>query len=492
MTEATRPLAGRVVGVYGSAGAPWAHLAYAATHGAEVRVVRAEDVAEGRLAELDVFVMPGGGATAMAGLLAPLGDEGASAIRDWVRSGGTYLSSCAGSVLPLALDGDAATALPQAAALRMVDVALANPGDATLGGLASPGVGRIEVRVDRSHPIARDVPERVSLIHYNGPLFDLTDAPESVTPFAWPTGASEAFTPAERFLPGADEDDDAREAADGSADAAEAGAAARAADGPARGTATTVFDRCVADGAATAVDAKVGAGRAILFGSHPEFGLGPIGLGWGEGARLLLGALRAPEGASAASPRAASIRAASPMAAPGWSVRAERPDDSASELAAAVAGELDGAADRFRAIADRPPGAWLDPERAASFHGRDAREIWRTDAAAAGSALAEAASELRAAGPGLGPADHAWLDDAPRPDQDFGAMGLTQMAQRIHGMLDRAEELADAQPARPAHAYDLFDAHPYHLAVATYLSAAGLATGARAIVTVLRARQEAA
>jgi len=471
VTETTRPLDGRVVGVYGSAGAPWAHLAYAATHGAEVRVVRAEDVAEGRLAELDVFVMPGGGATAMAGLLAPLGDEGASAIRDWVRSGGTYVSSCAGSVLPLALDGEAAAALPQADALRMVDVALANPGDATLGGLASPGVGRIEVRVDRSHPVARDVPQRVSLIHYNGPLFDLTGARDSVTPFAWPTGASDAFTPAERFIPGAE-------------DAAEG-----AADDAARGT-TTVFDRCVAAGAATAVDATVGAGRAILFGSHPEFGLGPIGLGWGEGARLLLGALREPDSASNASGRDTSRRDTSPVAGLGWSVRPERPDFSASELATSVADELDSTADRFRAIADRPPGAWLDPERAASFHGRDARAIWRTDAAAAASALAEAASELRALSRGLGPVDHAWLDDAPRPDQDVGAMGLAQMAQRMHGMLDRAEELADTRPAQPVHAYDLFDAHPYHLAVATYLSAAGLAAGARSIVTVLGARQE--
>ncbi|MFN2323797.1 MAG: hypothetical protein ABR510_12670 [Trueperaceae bacterium] len=69
-------------------------------------------------------------------------------------------------------------------------------------------------------------------------------------------------------------------------------------------------------------------------------------------------------------------------------------------------------------------------------------------------------------------------------------MGVAQMAERMHDMLDRAEELTDAAPGRPAHAYDLFDSHPYHLAVATYLSAAGLAAGARSIVTVLRARQE--
>ena len=39
---AAPPLAGLRVGVYASGGAPWHHLALAATRGADVRVVRAE------------------------------------------------------------------------------------------------------------------------------------------------------------------------------------------------------------------------------------------------------------------------------------------------------------------------------------------------------------------------------------------------------------------------------------------------------------------
>lgn len=52
-------LAGRRVGVYGSAGAPYAHLAFAALHGAEARVVRAEDVAAAALASAAVAARHG-------------------------------------------------------------------------------------------------------------------------------------------------------------------------------------------------------------------------------------------------------------------------------------------------------------------------------------------------------------------------------------------------------------------------------------------------
>ena len=82
------PLAGRVIGVYGSGGAPFHHLALAAARGADVRVVRAEDVLAGRLDELDVLIMPGGGAIAMAGLLAPLGAGGANRQRRGGEGGG--------------------------------------------------------------------------------------------------------------------------------------------------------------------------------------------------------------------------------------------------------------------------------------------------------------------------------------------------------------------------------------------------------------------
>ena len=445
------PLGGLRVGVYGSGGAPWHHLALAAAHGADVRPVRAEDVAAGRLAELDALVVPGGGAVAMAGLLSPLGADGADAIRRWVEAGGAYVASCAGSVLPLALRGAADEALPLARHLRMLDVPLANEGDTTLGGLASPGVGRIRVRVDTGHPFSVGVPAEIEAMHYNGPLFDVGAAPAGVRAFAWPLAATEAFTPAERFLPGAG----------GSADALH------------------TLDRCIAAGAATGIEVDVGRGRVILFGSHPEFGLGPLLLGWGHAARLLANAL-------------ASLPArAMPSRDGGWSVRRARPDHVVSDLAADAAEALERASARFDRLTNDPPNAWLAPDVAAAFHGRAARDAWSEDAAAAARVARAAASDLAALAPVLTPTDAPWLDDAPRADQDFGAMGLTQLLERVHVMLDAAEAAPTAPDTPPTHAYDLFDRHPFHLAVGSYLSAAGLVSAAALTVVVLAARHDA-
>ena len=443
------PLGGLRVGVYGSGGAPWHHLALAAVHGAEVRPVRAEDVTAGRLAELDALVVPGGGAIAMAGLLSPLGADGIDAIRRWVEDGGAYVASCAGSVLPLALRGAADEALPLARRLRMLDVPMANEGDATLGGLASPGVGRIRVRVDAGHPFAVGVPAEIDVVHYNGPLFDLSTAPAGVRAFAWPVAATDAFTPAERFLPGGPE-------------------------GP------TTLERCVLGGSATGIEADVGRGRVILFGSHPEFGLGPLLLGWGDAARLLVGAL------------AALPRRARPSAGPTWSARPTRPGGAAPDLARAAVDALGRGAERFERLAARPPNAWLTPDVAAAFHGRAARDAWPADTAAAARLARATASDLTALAPSLDPADAPWLDDGARPDQDFGWMGLTQLLERVHAMLDGAEAAPEVPDARPAHAYDLFDHHPFHLAVGSYLSAAGLVSAAALTVAVLAARHGAA
>ena len=445
----TRRLAGLRVGVYGSGGAPWHHLALLALHGAAVAVVRAEDVAAGRLDDLDVVVFPGGGAFAMAGLIAPLGEDGARAVRAWVERGGTYVGSCAGSVLPVSLTGAADEAVPAARCLRLVDVTLANTGDATLGGLASPGVGRIVVRLDPAHPYAAGLPEHVELVHYNGPLFDVARAGAGVTPFAWPVAATERFTPAERFL--------------------EAPGEPHAGD--------TTFERCVRRGAATGVTQPLGAGRTVLFGSHPEFGLGPLGLGWGDGAELLVRTLEAVPAPTTGSS----------TGRPAWSVVREAPDAAPPDLAATAVADLRLAADRFRTLAEADGGEWLEPGYAASFHGVPARAAWAAELSAAAQACAAAADELAALAPDLGAADVPWLDDAQRDGQDFGAMGLRQLLALLRRQLDDAERLLPSPAIRPAHAYDLFDSHPFHLAMGSYLSAAGMAAAALLTVTVLHA-----
>jgi len=452
LMPAAAALRGRVIGVYASGGAPWHHLALAAAHGAAVRPVRAEDIAAGRLDELDALIVPGGGALAMAGLLAPLGEAGATRIRDWVGAGGTYVSSCAGSVLPLALADEAAALLPSARCLRMTDVALANPGDATLGGLASPGVGIIRVRLSREHPFSRELPAEIELMHYNGPLFDVAAAEANgVRPFAWPSAATDAFTPAERFLAGEHVDDHA-----------------------------TTFARCVVRHAATGMELDVGAGRALLFGSHPEFGLGPLLLGWGDGAALLVHAL--------ASCR--SRRRTDADADPGWAIRPAAPLATVRELATGTVDALERLAERFEALAVRDLRDWLAPDHAASFHGSDARSAWQRDCTAAAHAARASALALGSLSERLGDADRGWLDDVPRDDQDVGAMGLRQLLERADAMVSAAERSADEPAQRPAHAYDLFDRHPFHLAVGSYLSAAGLVSAAALVVAVLGARHQ--
>ncbi len=444
-------LDGLRVGVYGSGGAPWHHLALAALHGAQAVPVRAEDVATGRLEALDVLIVPGGGATAMHGMLAPLGAEGTERIRAWVADGGTWVSSCAGSVLPLALSGEADAALPAARGLRMTPATLANPGDATLGGLASPGVGRIRVRPEADHPYAKDLPSELELVHYNGPFFALPDGTEASTvrPFARPVGVTESFTPAEAFLP----------------------------PPSGRPGLPETMDRAILERAATAIVTTAGKGRVVQFGSHPEFGLGPLLLGWGDGARLLLAAL-------ADAPR----RSGPGAPAPDWNAAPERPDRSPADAAHAAADLLDRAADAFAALHARDPGGWTAPERSAAFGGRDARTIWDEDLPVASEVARDAATEARRLAPGLGPDALPWLDDAPRSGQDFGFEGLVQAAARIVGATDAAATALERPPQDPAHAYDLFDRHPYHLAVASYLSAAGWTAGAALGVAVLASR----
>lgn len=91
------------VGIYGSGGAPYHHAALVALWGMTPLPVRAEDIHQGILERLDVLIFPGGGMTAMTGMLTPLGTDGAEAVRSWVAEGGMYLGSCAGSFLPVSV-----------------------------------------------------------------------------------------------------------------------------------------------------------------------------------------------------------------------------------------------------------------------------------------------------------------------------------------------------------------------------------------------------
>src|SRR5581483_229736 len=92
-----RPLSLVRVGLYGGGGAPFNHAGILAACGFPAVFLSDADVRAGGLADVDVFVMPGGGERAMFGQLEPLGEAGCRAIAEWVRAGGMYVGCCAGS-----------------------------------------------------------------------------------------------------------------------------------------------------------------------------------------------------------------------------------------------------------------------------------------------------------------------------------------------------------------------------------------------------------
>jgi len=213
-----------------------------------------------------------------------------------------------------------------------------------------------------------------------------------------------------------------------------------------------------------------GRGTVVLFGSHPEFGLDTVQLGWDDGVRLFGNAL-ARQAASAT--RGPSASAAAPDGA--------GTDTDAVRAALANAATLARAnADAFRALAQRDPGAWVSPGSVGRFLGLEPRALWRhaaLDAAAASSATAAYLEEVTPSDPppaAAGP----WLHALAPEDQDYGFVGLLPLLDRVRTMAHEAERAVDGSPFGLQGPYDAMDRHPYQLAMSSYLSAAGLAASA--------------
>ena len=437
--------------VYGSGGAPFHHLALASLFGAEVEPIAAERIRAGALEDADVLVMPGGGVRAMSGLLEPLGVDGAQTVRGWVERGGMYVGSCAGSFLPAAVGESFWNDNPQARELCMVNAQLFNRADSEWAGLTSPGVGTVHVKTERPrHWLGRGLPPQFRLVHYNGPMFAARPgrppAPErvggatlsEVTGVARFLEATEDFTPGEAFL-----------------------------GAPPAGP--TLFESGVADGAYSAVAGGYGDGRVVLFGSHPEFGLDGVQLGWDEGVRLFANALLHQAGRSGRSSEGA--RAASAGASPSDGAAA------ADALARAATLARENAA-RFTELAAVEPGRWAAPGAAARFLGLEARELWlraALDAAAASEATATYLEGLEPTGAARRTLE-PWLHARAPEGQDYGFVGLLPLLERVGAMQAAALDAIDAtEPYGLQGPYDAMDRHPYQLALSSYLSAAGVA-----------------
>lgn len=440
------------VGIYGSGGAPFHHAALIALWGGRPVPVRAEAIHAGILEQLDVLIFPGGGRQAMAGMLTPLGTQGAELIRNWVASGGMYLGSCAGSFLPAAVGDGFWTAHPEARQLFMVNTPLANGSDSAFAGLTSPGVGTLEVVVSDSHHwLTRGLPERFELVHYNGPLFDVhtpahtrlpTTLPTATYGVIRPVAVTNAFTTSEAFL------DEAPE--------------------------VTLIGQCIARQAHNGVAAQYGSGTVVLFGSHPEFGFSTLQLGWGPGVRLLANALtyQAQRRSSAAQPSTSKAYAEQP---------------ALTGTLRDTCAVLRQSAQHFHKLRQMDTGRWLSKDYAPRFLGKNAAQLWDEGLAEASKITEKAAAILQTLLDEEIPLTAAaqWLDNPPLPNQDVGFMGLQQLANCIHEMLTAAQHALTTEPIPLTHAYDALDKHPYHLAAGSYLSAAGLSAAALLCATVI-------
>lgn len=409
------------VAVYGSGGAPSQHLALLALWGGTPEVIHAGEIVAGGLTEYDAIIFPGGGLAAMAGQLEPLGERGIIALRRWLEAGGSYLGSCAGSCHPLRMSDAYNDAYPDAAPFQVYDV---TPLNAAAGawGLDSPGTGRVRV-MPEPHPLFEGLAEPFEIVHYNGPLFP-----------AVPGAAGRVLESTDHFTP------------------------FEVSQGVTSGS--MVLERTLAQGARVAYHQQVGAGQVTVFGSHPEFGLSPLQLGWLPAVRLLSNALRlVPAGAAPVPPPATGVFSEGLLAQLRQSVAALEPG---LVRAASLKGQL--------------------PASAPAFLGLSGPDLWDAALLEAQGLLAALEHWLSMCATGETVRGLYLLDCAPKPGQDVGFMGARQLLTRSYEMVLKATDPSAEWPAFTG-AYDQLATHPYHLLVSSYLSACGLIAAAALQVT---------
>ncbi len=416
------------IALYAAGGAPYNHAAVLAAAGHEIEFVYPADILAGALDAVDVFVMPGGGYRAMAGQLLPLGAEGCRRIADWVRAGGMYLGSCAGSYDAAITPPAFLDACPMQSELQLVSSRVWNDGASTLGVIQSPGIGQLVAEVaDASHPVMAGVPSSFRITHYNGPLFVGGSALATVT------GTTEDFTPAEGFLGGATDE--------------------------------PLIDRGVREGVANIVAEEVGDGRVVLFGSHPEFGVALALDDAASTAIMLQNAVawqEAARGATTASRPALATRAA---------IDPEVRRADLAGLAERVGSIRDRTEELRRRTADAAP-AWLGPDQAMAMFGRTGREVW--DAAL--ERIPELTAEAAASAPDL--PEHLVSFRPPAAwEVDGGFWGIAPLLEQIDDLLaEAAVRWGDSFPATDG--YDHMRDSPYHLVAGSYLAAIGRASAA--------------
>jgi hypothetical protein len=450
------------VAVYGGGGAPFHHLHVLRSLGFDAEPLMPEPIRAGALSAYDALVLPGGGWHAMAGELAPLGNEGCRSIASWVRDGGLYLGSCAGSYIAAVTPDSFCRSCPEQRELQLANVSIWNAGDPAWGGLQSPGIGVLEAEVVApADPVTFNLPRRFRITHYNGPLFtplpDVVPGASPIRCLARVRGAAPTFTAGETFL-------------DSMPPPAE-----------------RLVDRASRDECFNVVNGTLGKGEVLLCGSHPEFGCDLSLDGVEDGALLLANALF----------RHCAVTSA-PRESP-ETVWPALPVQPAAAWYAAPLGRLVALAAVLDAVSRLPRDErawWLQGRYSLSLFGATAPEVWsreldrmRVLVADLGTTLAQGSTLLDRIRADEQLREHSAVfqvlrDTIYRPDpawhQDGGYRGLDALLEETISLLESTLRWAReaSPPPPPIGAYDDPQRNPYHLAVGSYLSAAGVLTGA--------------
>jgi hypothetical protein len=484
------PLSVPRIALYGGGGSPYNYYRIFSDCGFLVEFLDPQAIRRGALVEFDVLAVPGGGRRGMKAQLEPLGEEGCRAIEQWVRDGGMYVGSCAGSFFAAVVSESFVNACPQQRHMQMINARVWNSEEtpsvprlrnASPGGLASPGVGVMRAAVvQRDHPVMFNVPDEFDIVHYHGPFFTL--APGLVKGGSEPvgliriTGMTNRFTPSEYFLGVHDTEKIIDQ---------------------------TLAGRAIEAGTFTAVAGQLDRGRVVIFGSHPEFGLNLTMDAYGIGGILLANAVMWQS--AGRSPR--EIRA--PQVAPVTL--------SFSTVTRSVRTIADQVARRARELSGRsinPPPQWLRDSVAISTFGLPAHEIWRQTLNTFPRLLSEldgavedlakitkhASQRLREeSDPGLRQALRDALEivlattyyRVPETwNQDFGFEGILQHLGRCERMLLHAAVAWDIKLPPSPFPYENLEESPYHQIAGSYLAAGGVLADAVHLVQGLVAQIE--
>ncbi len=469
------------VAVYGGGGAPFHHLYVLRSLGFVADPIMPEQIRCGALGAYAALAMPGGGWRAMEGQLCPLASAGCHAVADFVRQGGLYLGSCAGSYDAAVVPETFHQRCPEQREMQLINAAVWNSADPAWGGLASPGVGVVEVEGTRpDHPILFNLPPRFGMTHYNGPIFEPVSGrvpgaslAEGLVRFVGPT---DRFTAAEHFL---------------------------APSAPEAERQPTLLERAAQQGLYCVICGRLDAGSVVLYGSHPEFGhdLSLFGAldGLEDSALLLANALFWHAGTE-------ECRSGHDRVEPGWPALRAQP---ASACLAAPRRRLDHLKRLLDALSG-PSGVthggsqasawWLDQRHSMSVFGRSPAEIWQSECGRMRSLTGRMGDELDRLGGLMDAVDAARAGDIPPQElgwavrdcvyrrdqlweQDGGYRGADALLAEAIEMLERALRLRESPaPPPPQQAYENADGNPFHLAVGSYLAASGLLSAALLLI----------